>query len=121
MISWGTILYGAALTAIGTAVLVGGVGRERRVGLVAATFASSAAVVAWNAVLRATKAHNFFTDLPVAVFPVSWQDTGSGVWALAATAVTLGFTTHRSKPARAVCLLAVYAGIAAVVVDTYLY
>ncbi|MFF4605730.1 hypothetical protein ACFY12_23685 [Streptomyces sp. NPDC001339] len=31
---------------------------------------------------RATHGTQFFTDAPVAVFPISWQDTGSGVFAV---------------------------------------
>jgi hypothetical protein len=52
--------------------------------------ASAAGPIAWNAILRATHASQFFTDAPVAVLPASWQDTGSGVFAFTATAVLLG-------------------------------
>ncbi|GAA2386524.1 hypothetical protein GCM10010255_12350 [Streptomyces coeruleofuscus] len=33
--------------------------------------------------LRAAHVEPFFTDAPIAVFPVSWQDAGSWVFALA--------------------------------------
>jgi hypothetical protein len=33
----------------------------------------------------------FFTDAPIRVFPASWQDTGSGVCALAAAVLVVGF------------------------------
>ncbi|WP_051735960.1 hypothetical protein [Amycolatopsis rifamycinica] len=36
---------------------------------------------AWNAILNAVHAPGFFTDAPIPVFPVSRQDTGSGVFA----------------------------------------
>ncbi|MFF1899088.1 hypothetical protein [Streptomyces sp. NPDC058206] len=42
--------------------------------------------MAWNAILRAAHGEQFFTYAPVIVFPVSWQDTGSGVFTLAAAA-----------------------------------
>src|SRR5262249_11642120 len=60
--------------------------RGRRVGAaVIAAGAGSAALgaLAWNAVLHATAASQFFVDLPFRPFPVSWQDIGSGVFALA--------------------------------------
>ena len=82
MIGWGQIGYGAALSALAAGLLVAAVARDRRLpaGLVAAV-ASGAAAVAWNAILRATHAEQFFTDAPIAVLPASWQDTGSGVFA----------------------------------------
>jgi len=52
--------------------------------------ATAAGPLAWNAILRATHASQFFTDAPLRLLPASWQDTGSGVFALAATAVLLG-------------------------------
>jgi hypothetical protein len=35
--------------------------------------------LAWNAILRATHASQFFTDAPLRLLPASWQDTGLGV------------------------------------------
>ncbi|MDX8048496.1 hypothetical protein SK571_03805 [Lentzea sp. BCCO 10_0798] len=78
MLSWSTVAYGAALSAVLAAVLI-------------------------------------------AVFPVSWQDTGSGVFALAASALLLGFGPQGSEPGRKVALAALLAAIAALVVDVYLY
>lgn len=60
-------------------------------------------------------------DAPVPVFPVSWQDTGSGVFALAALAPLLGLTVPSSCPPRRVVALAVPGAVSALVVDVYLY
>ncbi|MGW4825483.1 hypothetical protein ACWEP4_43075 [Streptomyces sp. NPDC004227] len=89
MIGWGQIVYGAVLSAVFAAVLIAAArGRSRTV---VATGALAAAVgpLAWNAILRAAHGDQFFTDAPVIVFPVSWQDTGSGVFTLGA--VSLGY------------------------------
>jgi hypothetical protein len=98
MISWATIFYGAALSAL----LAG-------------------ALVAWNAILRATHADSFFTDAPMRILPASWQDAGSGVFALATAALILGLGPLRTLPARRVVSLCLLTGLAAFLVDVYLY
>lgn len=121
MISWASILYGAGLSVVFAAVALILVTRERsRWALVAALTATFAGPVAWNAILRATHAAQFFTDAPIAVFPASWQDTGSGVFAFAVATVALTLARPDEKSSRTV-LLAGICGITAFLVDIYLY
>lgn len=122
MISWGQILYGAVLSAVVAALLLTAVIRPRRPAAIA-TGAVTAALgpVAWNAILRAAHGDQFFTDAPVAVFPVSWQDTGSGVFTLAAASLALGLSPLRSEAASRTVRLALLAALAAWLVDIYLY
>jgi hypothetical protein len=122
MIGWGSILYGAALSALLAAVVVGLVSREQHIiSAVGAAVGAAAGPIAWNAILTATHASTFFTDAPVKVMPASWQDTGSGVFAIGATALILGLGPLGTKPARRVVGLALLAGLAAFLVDVYLY
>ena len=122
MLPYAHILYGVALTAVGVAVLTVLVPRWRRLPLVlTAVVVTSLAVLAWQFVLRATHASQFFTDLPFRLFPISWQDTGSGVAAFALTALVLAYGPMRKQPAREVANLALAAGAAALLVDVYLY
>jgi hypothetical protein len=122
MLSWGVIGYGAALSALAAGVLVGFVGRERRPSVLACGAVSALlGAVAWNAILHATHANQFFHDAPIPVFPISWQDTGSGVFTVAAATVLLGFGPVRAEPARRLALLAILAGLGALLVDIYLY
>lgn len=122
MLAWTTISYGAALSAVAGLVFVFLLGRERRPGtLVAVAVGAFAGPFAWNAVLRAVDAPQFFVDAPPPVFPVSWQDTGSGVFAFAVLALVLGMGPLRSAPAQRVILLAGLGSIAALVVDVFLY
>ena len=44
--------------------------------------------------------NEFFVDAPVAVMPASWQDTGSGVFAVAVATLVLGFGPLRDEPSR---------------------
>jgi hypothetical protein len=121
MLSWGVIGYGAALSAV-LAVVIAFVVRERRLWVLVSVAASAVlGAVAWNAILRATRADQFFHDAPIPLFPVSWQDTGSGVFSVAVAAVLLGFGATRADPARRLAVLAVLAGLAALLVDVYLY
>jgi hypothetical protein len=122
MISWAQIAYGAALSGIVAAILLALVVRTRRwsvaVGGAAATIAGA---VAWNSILHAAHGEQFFTDAPVVVLPASWQDTGSGVFALALSSVVLGGLVLPGQPARRVVGCAVLCGLAAFLVDVYLY
>lgn len=121
MISWSTIAYGAALSAIVAGVLVAIAARGRLSAGLSAALGAAAGPLAWNAILRATHANTFFTDAPITVMPASWQDTGSGVFALAATALVLGLGALAAAPARRTVALSLLAGLAAFLVDVYLY
>jgi hypothetical protein len=122
MIGWSTIAYGAALSALAAGVLVAAAAGGQRLSTgIAAALGAAAGLIAWNAILRATHASTFFTDAPIAVMPASWQDTGSGVFALAATALLLGLGPLASAAARRTVALSVLAGVTAFLVDVYLY
>jgi hypothetical protein len=101
MIGWDTIGYGAALSAVAAGLLVAAVAHGHRLSAgLGAAIGAAAGSAAWNAILHATHADTFFTDAPVAVMPASWQDTGSGVFAIAATALVLGVGPLGGIPAR---------------------
>lgn len=122
MLSWGVIAYGAALSAVLAVLLVGLLARERAPGvLVIVAIGTVAGPVAWNTILRATAADQFFVDAPVPLVPVSWQDTGSGIFTLAALALVLGFGPLRTGSGGRVALLSLLGALAALIVDTYLY
>ena len=121
MISWGSILYGALLSAIAAALLVAILRRRRVDILVAAAVAGALGPLLWNAILHHVGGREFFVDAPVAVMPASWQDTGSGVFALATATVVLGFGPARRESGRALAVLSLLCGLGAFLVDVYLY
>ena len=122
MLSWASILYGAARSAVVAGAVLAVVARPRRLAVIlTAVLATGIGPLAWNAILRATHASQFFTDAPLRLLPASWQDTGSGVFALAATAVLLGVGSLAAAPARRTIELAMLCGLAAFLVDVYLY
>jgi hypothetical protein len=122
MLSWSTIAYGAALSAVAAAGLTAIADRPRRA-VVAATagLAAGLGAAAWNAILHAAHGGQFFTDAPVVLLPASWQDTGSGVFALAVAAIGLAGGPLAAAPSRRTAGLAVLCGTAAFLIDVYLY
>ncbi len=121
MIGWGQIGYGALLSAVAAAALAALVRPRRAPTVLGAAVATAAGTVAWNAILRAAHGSTFFTDAPVPGLPASWQDTGSGVFATAFTALLLGLGADPAGPARRTALVALLAGAAAFLIDVYLY
>jgi hypothetical protein len=122
MLSWGVILYGAALSVVAALALVMLLGRERRPTILVTIAAGTlAGPIAWNAILRATDGRQFFTDAPIPIFPISWQDTGSGVFTLAVLTLALGFGPLRAAPAHRLATLAGLGALGALLVDIYLY
>jgi hypothetical protein len=122
VIGWGSIVYGAGLSALAAAVGIRLLLRERRPAvLLSAAAAAAVGALAWNAILHRLEADEFFVDAPIAVFPVSWQDTGSAVFAAAAASVALGFGALRASTAFVLAQTALVCGLAALLVDVYLY
>jgi hypothetical protein len=120
VIGWGSILYGATLSAVFTVGALAGLRERRTIVIATAGFSALVAPIGWNAILRATHADEFFTDLPVAAFPASWQDFGSGVFTVALASLSLGVVL-RSRAAGESARVAIVAGLAAFLVDIYLY
>jgi len=122
LIGWGSIAYGAALSGLAAAGLLALALRERRAAVLFVGAASAVlGPVAWNAILHGVDARGFFVDAPVTIVPVSWQDTGSGVFTLAAAALLLGIGPLAHLPGRRLAITAALCGLAAFLVDVYLY
>ena len=120
VISWGTILYGAALTTIAVAATTWLIVRRPATALCGG-LAAGAGALAWNAVLQSARGTGFFVDARIDLLPASWQDTVSGMAAIAATSLVLGLGPERRRPAREVASLSMLAGVVAFAVDVYLY
>ena len=58
-------------------------------------------------------------DVPFKPFPISWQDTGTGVFSFAAAALLLLATVHRTEPGQRTLKVAGIAATAALLVDIY--
>ena len=121
MPSWSAVAFGVALSGLVAAAAVRLVLRERRlVVVVVAGVAAALAPLLWDLILRHTGG-DFFTDAPGVVFPVSYEDTGSGVFATALAALLLGVGPLRAASGRRLAQTAAVCGLAALLVDIYLY
>jgi hypothetical protein len=73
--------------------------------------------IAWHLILNATRATGFDVDAPI--IRLSWEDVGSGVVALSATALVLGLVTERREPASRVVGAASLAGVVSMIFDLF--
>ena len=86
MPSWGAVAFGVVLSGVVASVALALVLRERRPSvLVVGGLAAALAPLCWDLILRHTGG-DFLVDAPGVVFPVSFEDTGSGVFATALSA-----------------------------------
>jgi hypothetical protein len=119
--TWGAVIWGIAASAIVAAAGLRLLLHERRVAVIAAGAAAALlAPLAWDLILRHTGG-KFFVDAPGRVFPVSYEDTGSGVFATGLSALVLGLGPLRADAGRRVAVSALMCGLAALLVDIYLY
>lgn len=121
MPTWGATIWGIIAAGVLAVVAVWFLLRERRLSVLAASGAAALlGPLLWNLVLRHTGG-DFFVDAPGYVFPVSFEDAGSGVFATALAALVLGFGPLRDETGRRVALTVLTSGLAALLVDIYLY
>jgi hypothetical protein len=118
-----SMLYGAALSAILALLTARMITREHRPAILAtAAGAAFLMPLAWNTILRATGATPAFShDLPFRPVPISWQDTGSGVFTLAGAMLALALATGAREPAPRLARLALGTAIATLLIDIYTY
>jgi len=121
--STGSMLYGAALSSVLAVLLVAVAAKARRIAVLAtAAVAAFLMPICWNSILRATGATAAFShDLPFKPFPVSWQDTGSGVFTLAGAALAFALGIAAREPARRAAQLALLTAVGAFLIDIYTY
>jgi hypothetical protein len=121
MPTWGATIWGVAASAALAAAALRVFLRERRAAVLAVGAAAALlGPLLWDLILRHTGG-NFFVDAPGYVFPVSYEDTGSGVFAAALAALVLGFGPLRAATGRRLALTVVVCALAALLVDIYLY
>jgi hypothetical protein len=121
MPSWGAVAFGVVLSGLLTGVAMALIFSERSPSvLIASGLSAALGPLLWDLILRHTGG-DFFVDAPGYVFPVSFEDTGSGVFATALSALVLGFGPLRAATAKQLALAATTCGVVALLVDIYLY
>jgi hypothetical protein len=121
MPTWGATIWGVFASGLLVVAALWFLRRERRPAVLAASaVAAMLGPLLWDLILRHTGG-DFFVDAPGRVFPVSFEDTGSGVFATATAALVLGFGPLRRETGRSVAVDSLLCGLAALLVDIYLY
>ena len=117
------MLLGAAWSAVAAVVLVRVAARERRLPvLLTCALAAFLLPLAWNTILRTTGATGAFShDLRFEPFPISWQDTGTGVFTFAGAALGLAVWPARRDSADRAAMVGLLTAVGALVVDVYVY
>jgi hypothetical protein len=119
VLPWSHVVYGSLVgPVVGVAVLW--ILRERK----PLALAVSAAGVCggtwlWNSMLNIRHAGVIDGDIPFDPFPISWQDTGTGIFCFAVTTFALLATVHRREPGLRTLKVAGIAAAAAFVMDVY--
>lgn len=120
------MLYGAGLSVLASLLLVVFAAKERRARVLAMVgLVAFVPPICWNLILRRTGATGPFShDLPFRPFPVSWQDTGSGVFTLAARGRRSRVVPRSMRlrdSARRLARLALCTALGAFLIDSYAY
>jgi hypothetical protein len=116
------MIYGAVISAVLAVAVVSLAAKGRRQVLAVAGAAALLMPLAWNTILRVTGTTGAFShDLPFRPFPISWQDTGCGVFTLAGAAVAFGLLAAAEESPAGTTRLALWTALAALLVDIYLY
>lgn len=118
VLPWSSVAYGAVLSATLAAVLIAltvhhtATGGDRHYGH---RHGGGPGGVERDSQQRARP--RVLRRCPDSAFPISWQDTGSGVFALALAALVLGLGPLAAEPGRRVALTALLAGLVPALVE----
>lgn len=119
VLPWSHILYGSLIgPAVGVIALILLGERQPRT-LLAVAAGICAGTWTWNTMLNVRHAGVIDVDIPFKPFPISWQDTGTAVFAFAAATLLLLATVHRNEAGRRTLKVAGIAALAALIMDIY--
>jgi hypothetical protein len=119
VLPWSTVAFGSIIgPLVSTAVLW--ILRERNPkALIVTALGVCAGTLLWNIMLNIRHADVIDGDIAFKPFPISWQDTGTGVFSFAFAAAVLLATAHRNEPGHRTLKIAGVAAFAAIMMDVY--
>jgi hypothetical protein len=116
VLPWSHILYGSLIGPLVGVVALVVVGQRRPITLVTVAAGICGGTWIWNTMLNVRHAGVIISFKP---FPISWQDTGTGVFAFAGATLLLLVTVHRNEPGHRTLKVAGVAAGAALIMDIY--
>lgn len=121
VLPWSTVIAGSIVGALAGTGVLWALGERAPQTLIATALAVFAGTFLWNFMLNVRHAGVIDGDIPFALFPISWQDTGTGIFSFGAAALTLMATTHRNEPGRHTLKVAGLAALTAFLIDVYFW
>ena len=119
VLPWSHILYGSLIGPLVGVVALIVLGERRPITLVTVAAGICGGTWIWNTMLNVRHADVIDVDIPFKPFPISWQDTGTGVFAFATATLVLLATVHRNEPGHRTLKVAGVAALAALIMDIY--
>jgi hypothetical protein len=119
VVPWSHVLYGSIIgPVVGTTLLWLLRERHKRTLAITAVGVFSGTWL-WNLMLNIRHAGIIDGDIPFRLFPISWQDTGTGLFSFAVATALLLATTHRNEVGHRTLKIAGIASTAALLIDIY--
>ena len=119
VLPWSHVLFGSLVGPIVGIAALWALRERHRPTLAVSAVAVFAGTWLWNAMLNVRHATMIDGDIPFKPFPISWQDTGTGIFAFAFATAALLATVHRQEPGHRSLKIAGIAAAAALVMDIY--
>lgn len=119
VLPWSHILYGSLVGPSLGVILLLLLGERSGRTLGVAAVAASAGTWLWNSMLNLRHAHVIDGDVPFRPFPISWQDTGTAIFAFAVITAALLATVHKNQPGSRTLKIAGVITSAVLIVDIY--
>ncbi len=119
VVPWWRIAFGALIgPALGIAI-AWLIGERERSSLAMAAIGVFSGTWLWNFMLNIRHAGVIDGDIAFKPFPISWQDTGTGIFSFAFAAAFLLATTCRNQPGHRSLKIAGITATAALIMDIY--
>jgi hypothetical protein len=119
VVEWSSLAYGATAGPLLGAAVLWLRGQRNRAALGVAAVGAAAGTVLWNTMLNIRNATTIDGDIPFRLFPISWQDTGTTVFAFACATLALLATNHRKVPGEQTLRYAATISAAVLILDVY--
>ena len=119
VLPWSHVLFGSIVGPLVGIAALWALRERHRPTLAISAVAVFAGTWLWNGMLNVRHATMIDGDIPFKPFPISWQDTGTGIFAFAFTTTALLATISRHQPGHRTLKIAGIAAIAAFLMDVY--
>lgn len=119
VLAWWRVAFGVGVGVVGSTAGLWLAKERNRSVLFASAVGVASGTALWNVMLNVRHARMIDGDIPFRAFPISWQDTGTGIFSFAFASLLLLATAHRETPGRRTLKVAGIAATIAFLFDVY--